>query len=107
MSAVRNDCHITMSFNYSKIGTRNATLNQDDFDKSQEHGQSMMWIKAYDKLQYLRWPSAFFLLLSILVCQILIFRSQPASMPIGGELKNLVPHCKLLVCEAQLRRLGG
>jgi hypothetical protein len=95
-----------MPFEYSKIEGRNAKINQADLEGLPEQGRSTMWSKAYDMLQYLRWPSAFFVLLSILVCQILIFRSQPASMPIGGELNGLIPHCKLVVYEAELRQLG-
>jgi hypothetical protein len=95
-----------MPFNYSKIGARKAKSNQDDPGESQEHGRSKMWSKAYDKLQHLRWPFAFLLLLSILICQILIFRMQPVLIPIGGELNGLVPHCKLVICEAQLYWLG-
>jgi hypothetical protein len=96
-----------MPFNYSKIESRKAKINQDDLEGLPEQVRSTMWSKAYDKLQYLRWPTAFLLLLSILVCQILIFRSQSASMPIGGELNGLLPQCKSVVCELDAVGLVG
>ena len=47
----------------------------------------------------LRWPTAFFLLSIILIFQMSILHKQPVSLPIGGELNGLVPHCKLLTRE--------
>jgi hypothetical protein len=92
-----------MLFNYAKIDSLSGEHIRDSFEQSQTHaerGRSTMWTKICDKLQVLRWPTTFFLLFIIVVCEISILRKQTTSLPIGAEVNGLVPHCMLLTCRS-------
>jgi hypothetical protein len=98
-----------MPFNYAKIEGRSAEHSQEDLDQTQIHterGRSTMWSKIYNLLTFLRWPTTFFLLFVILICQLSIWHMQPVSSQIGGELNGLVPHCKLLGRDPRSTRIS-
>jgi hypothetical protein len=87
-----------MLFNYTKIESLSGKYSQDSLEQSQTHaerGRSTIWTKLCDNLQVLRWPTTFFLLSVITVCEICTLRKQTISLPIGAELNGLVPHCTL------------
>jgi hypothetical protein len=98
-----------MPFNYAKIEGRSAGHSQDDLEQTQihaEYGRSTMWSKIHNLLTFLRWPTTFFLLFVILICQLSIWHMQPVSSQIGGELNGLVPHCKLLGRDPRSTRIS-
>jgi hypothetical protein len=88
-----------MPCNYSKIDASGVAQNEDTLEQQQNHaerGRLTMWAKTMDSLRRLRWAVAFVLLFAILVCEISILREQRTSLPIGGEVNGLVPHCEFL-----------
>jgi hypothetical protein len=98
-----------MPFNYAKIEGRSAEHSQEDLGQTQIHterGRSTIWSKIYNLLTFLRWPTTFFLLFVILICQLSIWHMQPVSSQIGGELNGLVPHCKLLGRDPRSTRIS-
>jgi hypothetical protein len=81
-----------MPFGYAKVENSDDSLGGQS--SHAERGRRTWWTTTLDRFAVLRWPVTLFLLLAVLVCEISILRKQPPSLPIGGEVNGIVPHCK-------------
>jgi hypothetical protein len=87
----------TMTFGYAKVDDDSRDHDEHNLDEHQARlirGRSTIWTKTLAKFKMLRWPVTVFMLVTILTCELSILRKQPPSLPIGGEINGLVPHCK-------------
>lgn len=85
---------MSSSFRYSKVSTESSP--DSPIEMPQPTHRQNRCCTAIEKLVFLRWPVTFFVLFTIVFCQLSILHGRLEGPEPGVEFNGLVPKCKLL-----------
>jgi hypothetical protein len=96
-----------MAFHYGKVSSESSDDTLEGQQIRLDPSHPSIWNRIFTVGRWICWPATFFLLLTILGCELSLMYSRPSSQEIGGEINQIVPGCKysvpILTCSGPLR----
>lgn len=82
-------------FRYSKVSSESS--QDSSLENQRIPPRRNRCCSIFEKLEFLRWPVTFFLLFTILLCELSMLQNRPKAVLVGTDFNSIVPVCKLAI----------